>query len=279
MGPAVAPVEARQETIAAMHTVPTLSHRRLKEIASLDHRKYRERLGQFVVEGLRSVASAVAAGAPLVEVLRASSAREAPRVEALAAQAGVPVYVLSDAEMDRLSGVETGQGVLAVARIPLVPEEHLRACEAVLVLDGVQDPGNVGTILRTAAWFGADAVLTGPGTADLFNPKVVRSAMGGLWDLRLARSEDLAASLESLSRDGFACYGADLGGTPVRAWQPQRPSVLVLGSEAHGLSPAVRAALTERVAIPGSPSRAATESLNVAVAAGILLHEWLGRAG
>lgn len=253
-----------------------LSERRRKEIAALGHRKYRERLGQLLVEGVRSVEAAAAAGAALVEVVVTAAAAREARVQHLLETAAAPVYVVSEADMARLSDVETAQGVLAVAQTPLVPAASLSACGTVLALDGVQDPGNVGTLLRTAAWFGADAVVAGPGTVDLFNPKVVRAAMGGLWDVRLARAADLAEALAGLQRQGFACYGADLAGTPAGTWQPRRPSVLVLGSEGHGLSPAVAACLDERVCIPGVASRRGAESLNVAVAAGILLYEWLG---
>ncbi|GIV59898.1 RNA methyltransferase [Rhodocaloribacter litoris] len=251
-----------------------MTNRRRKEIASLVHRKYRERLGQFCVEGVRSVEAAVAAGAPLVELVVGEAARADDRVRALLEQAGVPVHVLPDREVARLSDVQASQGVLAVARTVLVPETTLHTHRTVLVLDGLQDPGNVGTNLRTAAWFGVEAVLAGPGTADFFNPKAVRAAMGGLWDVRLARTADLPAALERLRRAGFALYGADLDGIEVHAWTPPFPSALVLGSEAHGLTPGVAACLDARVTVPGHTARRGAESLNVAVAAGILMAQW-----
>jgi len=101
--------------------------------------------------------------------------------------------------------------------------------------------------------------------------------MGGLWDVHLAQTPDLPATLARLREHGFTCYGADLHGTPVQTWTPRRPSVLVLGSEAHGLSPGVQACLAERIAIEGAAARAGTESLNVAVAAGILVYAWMGK--
>jgi TrmH family RNA methyltransferase len=144
------------------------------------------------------------------------------------------------------------------------------------VLDAVQDPGNAGTIIRTAAWFGVDALVAGPGTVDFFNPKVVRAAMGGLWDVRLSRTDDLVVLLDRLAAAGFHRYGADLEGMRLRDWSPRVPSVLVLGSEAHGVSPEIAAAVDDRVTITGSPRRHGAESLNVAVAAGILMQHWLG---
>lgn len=253
-----------------------LTNRRRKEIASLGQKKYRDRLGQMLIEGVRSVASALDAGAPLLEVVVAEGALSQPEVQALTGTTSGPVYVLPDAEVERLSEVRSSQGVLAVARTDLIPAARLAGLQTVLVLDGVQDPGNVGTLVRTAGWFGAQAVLAGPGTADFFNPKAVRAAMGGLWDVRLARTDHLAATLDDLHAARFHLYGADLEGTAVHTWAPRTPSALVFGSEAHGLSAAVAQRLDERVAIGGAPTRAGTESLNVAVAAGILVYEWLG---
>ncbi|MFQ5569631.1 MAG: TrmH family RNA methyltransferase [Rhodothermales bacterium] len=255
-----------------------LTARRRKEIASLARKKHRERLGQMLIEGVRSVEAAVAAGAPLVDLVVTEAAWEDARVQALVNAVEVPVYVVPGQDVARLSDVQANQGLLAVARPRRLAEAQLATLHTILALDGVQDPGNVGTLIRTAAWFGTDAVLAGPGTADVFNPKVVRAAMGGLWDVHMAQTGDLGACLAGLQQHGFACYGADLQGTPVAAWAPRRPSVLVLGSEAHGLSPDVRAHLDERVAVTGASRRVGTESLNVAVAAGILVYQWLGEA-
>ena len=231
----------------------------------------------MLVEGVRAVEAAVAAGAPLVDLVVVDEAPDA--VRQLAVRAGVPVYVVPADELAQLSEVETSQGVLAVARAVRVPEERLTNFQRLLVLDGVQDPGNVGTILRAAAWFGAGGVLGGPGTAGFSNPKVVRAAMGAHWDVPLARTRDLDAALGRLRRAGFALYGADLAGVDAHAWQPRTPSALVLGSEAHGLSAAARQRVEACVAVRGAAAgRRGTESLNVAVAAGILVYEWLGGA-
>lgn len=258
----------------------TLSNRRKKEIASLAKKKYREQLGEVLVEGVRSVEAAVQAGAPLREVLLTEAAQAAPRTRALAQDAaaqGATVYTVAPEELAKVSDVETHQGVLAVAAARWQPVETLAAARTVLALDGLQDPGNAGTLLRTAAWFGVSAVLAGPGTVDLFNPKVVRAAMGGLWDVPLVRTDDLAATLRELRAQGFTCYGADLDGVDARTWQPVHPSVLVLGNEAHGLSEAASEALDARVRIAGSPRRAGTESLNVAAAGAVLLFAWHAR--
>lgn len=260
----------------------SLSNRRRKVMASLTRRKGRRTHEQTLVEGPRAVASALDAGAPLVDAVVAQVALRDSAIQRLVERLDVPVYRVDADTMAHLADVETPQGIVAVA------ERRLAAVDALvdglgdagtaLVLDGVQDPGNVGTILRTAAWFGADALVAGSGTAGLYGPKVMRAGAGGHWDLTLARTDTLGPLLDALRRAGCTLYGADLYGTDARSWAPRRPSALVLGSEAHGLSAAVTDRLDEPVALPGAPHRAGAESLNVAVAGGILVYEWMDTA-
>lgn len=253
----------------------SLTRRRRKEIASLTQKKYRERLGQTLVEGVRSVGSALDAGAPLVDILVGASVVDDDEVRRLVSRAGVPVYVVADAELAAISAVETSQGMLAVAEIRTSTADALRSATHVLVLDGLQDPGNAGTIIRTAAWFGVRTLITAPGTVDLYNPKVVRATMGALWDIAHVQVDDLPGTLREMRSGGHVIYAAEMGGSDVRSWRPAENSVLVLGSEGHGISPEVGALVHERVAIPGASTREGTESLNVAIAAAILLYEWV----
>lgn len=252
----------------------SLTQRRSKEIARLKQKKYRTRYGQALVEGVRVVEAAVDAGAPVVELVVTPEARTQPRVQALLQRTDAPCHERSASDFARLADAQNAQGLLAVVETRWATPQDFFDASRVLALDGIQDPGNVGTILRTAAWFGIDAVLLGPGTADVFSPKVIRSAMGGLWDVRCAAVTAWPEVLPALRARGFRGYGADLGGTDARHWQPAAPSLLAFGSEAHGLSSAMRDFLDETITIPGSPRRQGTESLNVAVAAGVLLYAW-----
>ncbi len=255
-----------------------LSRRRLKEIRSLAHRKYRDRYGETIVEGARAVEAALDAGAELRALLVTESAqsRFADRFRILEDR----VYVVSERDMRTVSAVETSQGVLAVAGVRRAPPETLASMQRVVLLDGVSDPGNAGAIIRTASWFGVEAVVTAPDSADAYHPKAVRASMGGVWDVAHVETPDPAGMLADLATRGFTVYGADLQGTPVDTWTPALPSALALGSEAHGISRNVRERITERVLIPGRACKAAkpgshgVESLNAAVAAGILLHAW-----
>lgn len=262
-----------------------MTRQRLKDVASLARRKGRLVHGEFLVEGVRSVEAAVAAGAPLVEVLVSREAEADGRVAALVGRAGVPVHRLSARDLDRVGDARTSQGVVAVARsvvgadLGALGPGGAAAGGAVLALDGVQDPGNVGGMVRTAAWFGVVAVVADEKTADFEAPKAVRASMGGLWDVALVRLPALAPALAALADGGRALWGADLDGTPVAAWSPGGRAVLVMGSEGHGPSPAVADLLRRRggtVYVPGGAGRGGVESLNVGVAAGVLLAAWRG---
>lgn len=254
-----------------------LSRARLKEVQRLSRRRYRDSAGQFLVEGVRSVESALTVGAPLVEVLVTEEAGASPRLAALLAETDVPVYTVPARDLERVADTQSTQGVVAVASARRAAPEQL--APPLVALDGVQDPGNVGAVIRAAAWFGVTGALAGPGTADPLGPKAVRASMGGLWDLDLASTDDLPSELDRVRAAGIPVYGADLDGEPAHAWSPPARAVLVLGSEAHGLSDAVRQRLDGRVRIGGGATGRGVESLNVSVAAGILLHRWLGGEG
>jgi TrmH family RNA methyltransferase len=225
------------------------------------------------------VDAAVEADAPLVEVVVAESVSGDPRVRELAGRAGVPVYTCPDAVFGDVSQVQTAQGILAVVETRVRSAEELFDCTSIVALDGVQDPGNAGTLMRTAAWFGVDGFMAGTGTVDLVNPKVVRAAMGAHWELDLCTVDRLDRAIDRFSSRGFTPYAADLEGTPVPVWEPDRPSILVLGSEAHGVSAAVREVVYERVYVDRPTIRdrrpGGVESLNVAVASGIVLYHWM----
>lgn len=252
-----------------------LTRARQKEVASLAHKKYRERRSEMLVEGKRAILAALEADAAIRDVFVTEARSREDDIQQIIGRAKAPVHIVEESVMERLSDVESSQGLLAVVGIETCEFDALAGARRILVLDAVQDPGNAGTVIRTAAWFGVDGVVTASRTVDLYNPKVVRAAMGALWDIKHAPVEDLAETLVALRSRGFTLYGADMTGTDVRRWKPAERSVLVLGSEAHGLSSDVSDVLDDHIVIPGAASRRGTESLNVGVAAGILTYEWM----
>jgi len=266
-----------------------LTEKQKNEIASLTRRKNRELHDAFLVEGFRSVDAALASGAP-VNFLISTGATSSAEREGLAESLGGVAVTLKDKEMAKISDVQNSQGILLVVSRPLSDAIALLGQQRILVLDGIQDPGNVGTLLRTAAWFGVDGVLAGPKTADFFNPKVVRASMGGIWDVKLARTDDLAKWFLASTEKNTSIYAADLNGVAVDEWTPTFPSVLIIGSEAHGISEDLEPFLSERIHVPSRaqaradqsdvpPIQRATESLNAAVAGALVISNWVRQSG
>lgn len=237
----------------------------------LQRRKARERSGRFIAEGLRTVEELLKSGLPIDGILASGSARAVPRAAALldrAAAAGVPVLEVTDADFASAAGTEAPQGVLAVAATPVFTFEMLPTHGVrLLVLDAVQDPGNVGTILRTAAAFDVTATIALPGTVDLWNAKVVRGAMGSHF-VHPTLHSTVDALAVFLDQRGIPLWGAAASGTPVPEIELAPQWALAVGNEGAGLSSLTQALVAKTIALPIS---AAVESLNVAVATGIFL--------
>jgi TrmH family RNA methyltransferase len=250
-----------------------LTEKRKKEFASLRRRRYRDALDAFAIEGIRSVDAALDAHADVICLLSTPESNSETRTRR-ALDLGGSAEVVSASELNRISDVATSQGVILIARRRQLEASELLSLPSVLLLDGVQDPGNVGALVRTAAWFGITGVLAGPGTADFFNAKAVRASMGGIWDVALASSADLRAWLNTWKSRGGESWAADLSGRSREVWKPAIPSALVIGSEAHGVEATLLESVDDSVHIPGSTGSRVTESLNASVAGGILISDW-----
>jgi RNA methyltransferase, TrmH family len=240
----------------------------------LRRRKARERQQLFVAEGVRAVDELLRSPLDVTGVLigpQFEDQSRAPAIHALMSQRSIPEQKVDFREFASAAETDSPQGILAVAEVPTraLADLELPPTARLLVLDGVQDPGNVGTIIRTAEALGVTATYALPGTVDLWNPKVVRSGMGshfrhpcmvGTWD-------ELDAFRASRA---FSVWGADASGAPVGGTPAPARLALVVGNEGAGLSAQTRARLDQTVALPIASS---VESLNVAVATGILLYE------
>jgi RNA methyltransferase, TrmH family len=251
-----------------------LTARRRREYRSLARAKGRRELGQYLIEGLRAVESAIMGEADLVDVVVGTSVAEDRAILDLVRGISCPLLSGTPQDLIHISDAVSSQGIVAAARIPAPGTLGLSPC---VVLDGLQDPGNVGTLIRTAAWYGVRSVVCGPGTADPYQPKAVRSSQGGLWDLDVHVLDDLDPVFRLARAKATPVYVADLGGTDASEWKPDWDSVLIIGSEARGPSDAVLAEATESVSLPRYGTKTGTESLNAAVAGGILMDRWLAR--
>ncbi len=238
----------------------------------LRRRKARERKGLFVAEGVRTVEELLRSTLEIEGVLCTPEAVAAGRGEALVAALearGVPMACVPGPDFDTAADTDSPQGVLAIARQPqrALAGLDLGPTVRLLVLDGIQDPGNVGALVRTAAALGATALAALPGTVDLWNAKVVRSAVGTHFRFPAIETsaEELAAFLEAQQ---VALWGTDAAGTPLGDHPAPARLAIAMGNEGAGLSAALRARCSHVVSLPMAPG---VESLNVAVAAGITL--------
>lgn len=248
---------------------------RLASLArNLQQRKGRSRRGLTLADGVRLVEEAVVSGVAIRGVLVDESLESTLRGRELLRQLtarAIPIDQIPAATLGALAGTESPQGVVAVieqprselGRIAPVPRHP------VLVLDGVQDPGNVGTLVRTAYALGCPGAVLLRGTADPGNPKALRAAAGASFRLPLAAASDqqLAGWLE---RQDTVLWASDAAGTPIRRLRAPARLAVVVGNEGAGVRQGIAALSRDRVAIPLARG---AESLNVAVAAGIILHE------
>ncbi|MBR1886937.1 MAG: RNA methyltransferase [Bacteroidales bacterium] len=226
----------------------------IKWIKSLSQKKFRDSEGMFVVEGEKMVQEALKSGFEVERVLRKEE--------------------IGEASMARISALSSPSPVLAVVRIPdsrtQAPGDGLY-----LALDGIRDPGNLGTILRIADWFGIDAVYASEDTVELYNPKVVQATMGAIF-----RVPFYTANIPSLcSSYSGPVYGTFLDGENIYSKELSSKGIIVIGNEANGISKETAAAVTDRLYIPPFPADdPGSESLNAAVATAVTVAEFRRRS-
>ena len=245
-----------------MEHLTSLKNPKVQAWRSLKDRKGRKETGCFLVEGRKMVEEALRSRFPVEAVLADES-----RLAELSLPANVPVYALPEHVLAAVCDTKTPQGLAAVVR--MTGSDSLGS--RLVALDGVQDPGNVGTIIRTADAAGLDGVLLSAQCADAFSPKVLRATMGSVFRMGIRVTEDLPGELTRLKQEGFSVLSSQLDGTPFYEREPVGERFcLVIGSEGNGVTPEVQQVATHRVKLP---MRGGAESLNAAVAAGIMMYE------
>ena len=234
----------------------------VKYIKSLSQKKFRDQYGVFVVEGEKLVQEALHSTFTVEQIYKAEE--------------------IGEKAMERISGLSSPSPVLAVVRKPVgPPAEEIPSKGLFLALDGIRDPGNLGTILRIADWFGIDAVYASPDTVELYNPKVVQATMGAIFRVKFQQVE-LPAFCQAVLAAGGKVYGTFLDGENLyqKALDTgsEGPSVIVIGNEANGISAAVGDCVSDRLFIPPYPADdPGSESLNAAVATAVTVAEFRRR--
>jgi len=249
-----------------------ISKARIKWIKSLEMHKYRLQHNAFVAEGPKLVGELLPYSTPLY----VAATKEWLTANQHLVKDIKEVDEVSQEELERASLLRTPQSVLAVMPIPSSTFQpfNLSTSQITLALDGVQDPGNLGTILRIADWFGIRHVLCSEGTADVYNPKCVQSCMGAL-----ARVEVHYCHLpEVLAKVQVPVFGTFLDGKDIYKEELTANGIIVMGNEGNGISEEVAKLVTRRLYVPNYPKGSlTTESLNVAVATGIVCAEFRRR--
>lgn len=238
-----------------------LSKNQIKLITSLKQKKYRLQHGLFVVEGTKTIQEFLQSDFELDTLYTIEPFNIDAKKEAL----------ISEAELKRISFLKTPNKALAIFKVPRSkPIDHSKL---IVALDDVRDPGNLGTIIRLCDWFGVNDLVCSQETVDCFNPKVIQATMGSITRVNVTYL-DLA---DFLKQARPPIYGTFMDGTNVYNKELSETGVVVLGNEANGISKNIESIVTEKLSIPRFGTLQATESLNVATAAAILLSEFKRR--
>lgn len=235
-----------------------LTKSEVKYIQSLGHKKFRDEAGLFIVEGPRIVEEWLTNDTVAFHSIYALPEWKEKHPEANAIE-------MTDFELEKISQLQQPNQVLALVKKWAEVQPDVKTDKWILALDTIQDPGNMGTIIRTADWFGVKHIICQKDSADIYNPKVVQATMGSLASVKVFY-DDLANWLQAHAE--LRVYAADLTGQDVKQVKPGQKGVLVIGNEARGISEKVMERVNVRVTIP---RKGGAESLNAAVAAAILL--------
>ena len=236
------------------------SKSQFKLIKSLAQKKYRLKQQLFVVEGKKAISELLNSSLLLHSLYTTEDIFKTERNK---------TFFIEEADLKKISNLTTPQTAVAIFHIPQMPEPDLSGL--VVALDGVQDPGNLGTIIRMCDWFGVEQLLCSEGTVDCYNPKVVQATMGSISRVKI-NYVSLPAVLENAQKDVHV-YGAFLEGEVIYS-QKLKDGIIVMGNEANGISSEIEALVTKKLLIPQFGNIQETESLNVATATAIFLSEF-----
>ncbi len=253
--------------------MPALSKNNLKYFCSLKIKKYRQQEKKFIIEGIKFCRDAFNTSVKIDAFLYCpqivSQDKVAPFLITCESQS-TPIYQLTPEMSKTLSDTVNSQGVFCVLN-ELANTMNTSRSSIILALDSINDPGNVGSIIRTADWFGISGVYLGENSVELYNPKVLRATMGSIFHLPIISTQNLAHEIRALKNNGFTVYGADVRGDfYFKQIEYSPPEILIIGNESQGISDDLLDLCDYRIKIP---ARGKAESLNAAVANGIILSE------
>jgi TrmH family RNA methyltransferase len=261
-----------------------LSHSQIRHITSLKQKKFREKYDEFIAEGEKIVLELIQSNYILSGIFTTIPGTKACVEEAQ--EKRIPVYEITNREMERISGLSTPGPVLAVVKIPpavvtsqstLIRSSPIdrRTSSLLLVLDDIRDPGNLGTIIRIADWFGINPIVCSENSVDQYNPKVVQATMGSIARIKVFY-RDLVSFLKEF-QGTIPIYGTFLKGENIYTSHLNPSGMILIGNESHGISADLHPFITTRLRIPSFNEQPGAESLNASVATAIVCSEFRRR--
>jgi TrmH family RNA methyltransferase len=238
-------------------------------LRSLQQKKIRNEEGLFIVEGPKMVSELLKSDFKVRQLYATSSWMPDQHTS-------LPLEIVTEAEMERVSGLQTPNKVLAVVEMPILEGPVNELSQGLhLLLDQIQDPGNLGTIIRIADWFGVTSIICSPDTADVFNPKVIQASMGSVFNMKILYSSLADVLLKNVDGNKWPVYATLLSGENIYNSEMDTSCFVILGNESRGVNPVLNAFITQGIHIPRPANKSSkAESLNVAVAAGIVCSEY-----
>ena len=255
-----------------MQVITSRENEQIKQIRKLKDKKYRDEMGLFVVEGIKTVNEAIAENADIQTIVICDDSNEQEELKSkmLYSVAKYEIIYVSENVFEAISHVMHPQGILAVIKKKEKAEEINYNDDVIVVLDDIQDPGNLGTIIRTVDSCNLSQIIISKDTADPYSPKVVRSTMSGIFRVNIIEAEEITDAIKEMKKNGYKVVATTLSTNKTIYDISYKKTVIVIGNEANGISKEVLALADEKVKIP---MKGRTESLNAAVATGIVLYE------
>ncbi|MFA5210936.1 MAG: TrmH family RNA methyltransferase [Patescibacteria group bacterium] len=244
-----------------------------KHLQKLEQKKFRKDFGEFIVEGIKGTAEALKSDFDIALILIEGKRRDENEIKKIiltAEKKGIIVEYADRKDLEKISDTETFPGVLSVVvQKEFFIEDFLKE-KNIIALDAVNDPGNLGTIIRTADWFGIKKIILSENSVDLYNSKVVRSTMGSIFHVDILRVNDFKRTLEKFKKENFVINSLDLNGESIEKMSFKDKNIFLFGNESHGLAAELEKFVDKRYTIKGYGQ---AESLNLAISAGIVMYK------
>ena len=257
-----------------MQVITSKENEYVKHIKKLKDKKFRDISREYIVEGIKMVEEAIAENCKIKQIVICDDCEKTSNIskEQMYEIAKYDCIYVTNKIFESITGVMNPQGILAVIEKDNIKQEEIKHEEFILALDDIQDPGNLGTILRTADSVGLTQVLVSKGTADCYNPKVVRSTMGAIFRVKIIECENLIETLKLLRKQKYEIVVSSLQTNNSIYDINYSQKILVIGNEANGVRKEIQDIADKKVKIPMIGK---TESLNASVATGIILYEYV----